>query len=682
MVIDNITAWYFLTRGGESINVLNPDSENANLKNRLINALFGFYLLQYTIVVIARQYTSHNNDLTYAITYIDIGWFGLLSILYLAGFISALMLETPRNKYLIKSFAILLTTIITSLGGAYLFGLNTSTSILITYSSITLVIVGYYHTAQVLLLAVYAMQVAIYIYSGDITLSNLLMNDVTLSSTVSAENSDRSTIISLLAHIIGPAGLGYILNYALNTFIQNIEQLNYEAKNDIERLNEITTRDSLTGLKGRQSLVEVIGEARSTAAKKDLQLILLIYDLDNIKSINQRYGHIAGDLVILHFSKIIQENIDWDTWFFRLGGDEFIGLHIVERKNTKLINYLREAGTVKHLSHGTSRIQYKANIGAYNATKDEHISMIIAKADNALRKAKITSMNSFQELTLTHHLGEWDEHNTYSDIQGNANAEIIEGQLSEKSIKEAILNNEIIFRGQPIVDCQKEKVIGVEAIIQWFDLENKIIPIEHYFETYKKFEWQDPYFQIINNARKEFISALNGSSSMPVHFSINPTSFIEHVTSSGLINDEILSNLKLLENCVFGITRLNTYTPKIIGTNKYNGILKRLSTSGLKIALDDFGSSNDSFSSLAAINVDILKIDKEIIREIDKSPKKQEICKSIVNLCKTLEIQVCAKGVENSAESKALQDIGIHIQQGVFWHEPMTASEFKRYKPL
>ena len=118
MVIDNITAWYFLTRGGESINVLNPDSENANLKNRLINALFGFYLLQYTIVVIARQYTSHNNDLTYAITYIDIGWFGLLSILYLAGFISALMLETPRNKYLIKSFAILLTTIITSLGGS------------------------------------------------------------------------------------------------------------------------------------------------------------------------------------------------------------------------------------------------------------------------------------------------------------------------------------------------------------------------------------------------------------------------------------------------------------------------------------------------------------------------------------------------------------------------------------
>jgi diguanylate cyclase (GGDEF)-like protein len=666
----------------ESLNVLSQDSENANLKNRLINALFGFYLLQYTIVVIARQFTSHNNDLTYAITYIDIGWFSLLSILYLAGFISALVLETPRNKYLIKSFAILLTTIITSLGGAYLFGLNTSTSILITYSSITLVIVGYYHTAQVLLLAVYAMQVAIYIYSGDITLSNLLMNDVTLSSTVSAENSDRSTIISLLAHIIGPAGLGYILNYALNTFIQHIEQLNYEAKNDIERLNEITSRDSLTGLKGRQSLVEVIGEARSTAAKKDLQLILLIYDLDNIKSINQQYGHIAGDLVILHFSKTIQENIDWDTWFFRLGGDEFIGLHIVERKNTKLINYLREAGTVKHLSHGTSRIQYKANIGAYNATKDEHISMIIAKADNALRKAKMTGMNSFQELSLTHHLGEWDEHNTYSDIQGNANTEIIEGQLSEKTIKEAIVNNEIILRGQPIVDCQKEKVIGVEAIIQWFDLENKIIPTEHYFETFKKLEWQDPYFQIINNARKEFISAFNESSTMPVHFSINPTLFIEQVTSSGLINDEILSNLKLLENCVFGITRLKTYTPKIIGTNKYTDILKQLSTSGLKIALDDFGSNNDSFSSLAAINLDILKIDKEIITEIDKSPKKQEISKSIVSLCKTLEIQVCAKGVENSAESKALQNIGIYIQQGVFWHEPMTATELKRYKPL
>jgi len=650
-------------------------------KNSLVSVLFGFYLLQYIIVVIVRYYISHNNDLSYAITYIDIAWFSLLSIICTAGFISALVLETPKSKYLIKLFAILLTTITTSLGGSYLFGIHTSTSILISYSSITLVIVGYYRTAQILLLAVYSAMLAIFVYTGEITPSNLLINDVILSSTVSSENPHQSTIIPLIAHIIGPASLSYILNYALNTFIQSIEKLNYEAKNDIERLNDITSRDSLTGLKGRQGLVESIGEARSIAIKKEFDLILLIYDLDNIKRINKKHGHVVGDLVISHFAQLIQENIDWHAWFFRLGGDEFISLHVIERKNPKLVNYLREMGTIKHLQHGPSRIQYKANIGAYNATKDEPVSMIIAKADTALRKARMADMKSFQEISLTHHLGEWNEHDTYSDIQGNISTSIIEGKVSEKIIKEAILNNEIIFVGQPIVDCNENKVIGVEAITHWTDLEDNIIPIENYLETYKKLEWRAPYFQITINAKKDFISALNESSSMPVHFSINPNSFIEQATSSGLIKEETLKNLKVLKHCVFATTQLHSYISEAIEKNKINDVMKLLAASGIKLGLDDFGSANDSLSSLIALDVDILKLDKNIIRGIEKSQKKQELCKGIVDLCKRLDIHICAKGVDNSAESNALKNLGIYIQQGVFWDKPMTVADLRRYKP-
>ena len=620
---------------------------------------------------------SHSNELNYTLTPVDLVWFSLLFVIYSAGLLSAIFFKTPRSKYLIKSFAILQTTIIASLWGAYEFGLETSTNILITYASITLVIAGYYYAAQILLIVIYFTQVTIFIDSGELTLNSLLFGQLVSSFIPPIETIDSSVIIRLLAHIIGPASLGFAINYAINAYIQNIEKLNSQAINDIEKLSDTNSRDILTGLKGRQGLVEEIVELRNIAVEKDFDLFFLFLDLENIKSINKQYGHIAGDLVILSFSQAMQENIDWDARFYRLGGDEFISLHVVDRESPAFISYLSELGKVKNVSHGASRIQYKANIGAYNAVDDEPISMLIAKADNALRRAKMTGMNSFQELSKTYHLGEQDECNAYSDIQGNLNTKSVEGQISEKSIKEAILNNEFTFFGQPIINCHTKQVIGVEESVQWFDPENKIIPITNYFETYKKLEWQNPYFQIIHNARKKLIRALNQSSNIPVHTSINATSSIDQVISSGIIYDEILSNVKLLENCVLGIIHLKTNEAKIRGTDKFGNIFNRSPSSGLKVALDNFGSGKDDFSSLTDFNIDILKIDKNIISGIEESPKKQEICRSLVSLCERLEIQLIAKGVDNKAQSEILQNIGIYIQQGLFWYKPMSAEKIK-----
>ena len=96
-----------------------------------------------------------------------------------------------------------------------------------------------------------------------------------------------------------------------------------------------------------------------------------------------------------------------------------------------------------------------------------------------------------------------------------------------------------------------------------------------------------------------------------------------------------------------------------------------------KVALDNFGSGKDDFSSLTDFNIDILKIDKNIISGIEESPKKQEICRSLVSLCERLEIQLIAKGVDNKAQSEILQNIGIYIQQGLFWYKPMSAEKIK-----
>ena len=152
----------------------------------------------------------------------------------------------------------------------------------------------------------------------------LVADEITQGSNTHLDHLGTPTIVPLFAHIIGPTCLGYILNYAINTFLVSIQKLVNEANDDILLLSDKTSRDPLTALKGRQSLFEDFPSLRATALDKKLHLFILMHDLDDLRAINQKHGHVAGDLAVVDLSQNIQASVDWQASFYRLGGDEFI----------------------------------------------------------------------------------------------------------------------------------------------------------------------------------------------------------------------------------------------------------------------------------------------------------------------------------------------------------------------
>jgi|GEM_PF-632951 diguanylate cyclase (GGDEF)-like protein len=652
-------------------------TDHSRLRNRLITSLYSLYVIFFTSLFIARQFISNGDDHQY-VAFTDTLWLVAVLLCYSAGLTSAIALDNPKSKCLIKTLAIVATAIPVSLTGAYSYGLETSTSILIGYSSIALVIAGYYYLAQISLIATFSAQVAIFLNTGELSINNMLVADeITQGSNTHLDHLGTPTIVPLFAHIIGPTCLGYILNYAINTFLVSIQKLVNEANEDILRLSDKTSRDPLTALKGRQSLFEDFPSLRATALDKKLHLFILMHDLDDLRAINQKHGHVAGDLAVVDLSQNIQASVDWQASFYRLGGDEFIGVHIIDRETNQFIDYLRSQETLKFITYGDNRITYKSSIGAYCDDQNEPISTLLAKADNALKRAKEANRDSFQELSSTQRFGEWNQKNIYKDIEGKT-AINLTGECSEPSIEEGILNNEFNFYGQPIVNCKTNEIIGVEAIVRWDDLQHQTIPTEAYWETFNRLQWENPYFQIIHNARKAFVTQVRESLNVPAHFSIDLALSLEKATSSSIVYEEITTDDLFLDHCVLQIINSKFLPDSLYQHDKFSSIIAALENSRLKLALDDSGSEPISLSAIAKFDIGILKIGAELTRGLDRSVRKQEICSNLVDLSKKLNIELIAKDVTNSAQAKALQEIGIFLQQGSFWHEPKPTDKLEK----
>ena len=183
-------------------------TDHSRLRNRLITSLYSLYVIFFTSLFIARQFISNGDDHQY-VAFTDTLWLVAVLLCYSAGLTSAIALDNPKSKCLIKTLAIVATAIPVSLTGAYSYGLETSTSILIGYSSIAIVIAGYYYLAQISLIATFSAQVAIFLNTGELSINNMLVADeITQGSNTHLDHLGTPTIVPLFAHIIGPTCLG------------------------------------------------------------------------------------------------------------------------------------------------------------------------------------------------------------------------------------------------------------------------------------------------------------------------------------------------------------------------------------------------------------------------------------------------------------------------------------------
>jgi len=416
-----------------------------------------------------------------------------------------------------------------------------------------------------------------------------------------------------------------------------------------EKVNEKTLElraqlyiDTLTGLPNRFSMFQDIMEIDDGA--------VVIINIDDFKEINDFFGHVAGDIVLKKFSNRLK-NMFKESGFIRvkrLSGDEFALLFVNKPPLEEFIKtaYKLISDVEKMIFlHDNNEIGIRVTVGgAYQLDGG------LEKADIALKSAK-KQQKSFLL---------YDEKLNIED-QYRENMEWV------KKLKKAIDNDKIIPYYQPIYDNLTDKIVSFECLVRLIDDKGKAVSPYLFLNAAKK-------SRLYKTLTKIMIEK------SCVHFADLEYDFSINISVEDILDADIVEYIKakiaqynVANKIIFEILEsdgIENYEEVSIFTQE----MKKL---GCRIAIDDFGSGYSNFEHLLKLNIDYIKIDGTLIKNIDKDISAQIIVETIVDFAKRLNISTVAEFVHNEDVYEKVKELNVNRTQGYFLSEPRKSAKEK-----
>lgn len=400
-----------------------------------------------------------------------------------------------------------------------------------------------------------------------------------------------------------------------------------------ERIIQRQLTDELTGFKNRTALF-----ADLENSSKDPTLVVL--NIDRFSNINDYFGYAAGDDVLKAFAKNIDELIEHHH-LYRISGDEFVFIchnefnselkdHIVE-----YVNNLER----RKFKIGTYDISVKVSGGAAHAPKSEVYNLAhIALKEAKEKREKVIFYNDNRALSEKAH----------NNI------------MMVNTIQSAIEGERIVPYFQGIVDNKTRHITKYEALIRMIDENGKIISPFLFLEHAKKSKLYDKLTQIM--IAKTFAVF----ESLEYEFSLNFTlhDIMSKETRTFLF--DTLEKSSAANRLVFEIVE----TEEIENFSEVIDFIKTVKSYGCKIAIDDFGTGYSNFSYLSKLDVDYIKIDGSLIKNINIDTDHLLTVESILLFAQRKGIATIAEFVEDEAIYQKLVELGINYSQGYLFSVP------------
>jgi diguanylate cyclase (GGDEF)-like protein/PAS domain S-box-containing protein len=427
-----------------------------------------------------------------------------------------------------------------------------------------------------------------------------------------------------------------------------------------DQLLQNAVYDTLTGLPNRALFMDRLHmEFVHTKRNKHHLFAVLFLDLDRFKNINDSFGHLTGDEVIIAVAKRLSSHIRPDDTVARFGGDEFVVLlgdikavsdatNIAER----IITILKEPF---HLMHHELYISITIGI-AIGTHEYQQPEEILRDADTAMYNAKVRGKACYLVFDKSMHVNALDRLELEIDL------------------RHAIERKEFVLYYQPIIILENRTIMGFEALLRWqhpqrgFLLPMEFIPLAE--ETGLIIPLS---LWIIREAcRQMHIWQQQAPHESPLIISINisPKHFkhVNFVDQIITILDETTLNP---EHLALEITE----TVIMDNTDRMIAVLSQLKDLGIKIHIDDFGTGYSSLSYLQRFPINTLKIDQSFIGRLGGTGKDVEIVQTIINMAKNMKLHVIAEGVEKAENLKILENLKCEYAQGYFFSHPLNVNE-------
>lgn len=407
--------------------------------------------------------------------------------------------------------------------------------------------------------------------------------------------------------------------------------------------------DALTGLLNRGGLMQAVASLPTSGAG----LVLMLLDLDGFKSINDAFGHKAGDRVLVEVGRRLRQSLQDGVLVARWGGDEFAVLFdatLAEDAISIVATKLIATMSIPFATFDAGRIGISIGICASN---QRDIDEMLVRADAALYKAKSQGRNRYYifDESLRSHL------EMRRDI--------------ERDLAKALSNDAVEVWFQPILGDGGRKLSDLEALVRWNHPRHGWIPSTDLVAVASLSGLAEPLFRYILKdvcAMMQTLRAMN-LGHMRVAMNMSPREMAQIA-----VDDLIIAKLRRLDLPASMLEiEITEDTAKDI--RSVQGKLAALTNEGVRIAIDDFGVGYSSMSSLRQLHVDRIKIDRSFVAGIAGSTDDRNVVQAMLSLGKSLGIEVVAEGVETEADLHALRQLGCATMQGYYFAKPMPQHE-------
>ena len=418
--------------------------------------------------------------------------------------------------------------------------------------------------------------------------------------------------------------------------------------------------DTLTGLPNRAGMSAKLQGELHKAKQNDASGVILFIDLDDLKVVNDNFGHSFGDAVIISAGFQIVQAVGPDAFVARIGGDEFIVILPGERSrgDVALIAEMLVRDLSQDYAVAGEFIHLSASLGAAFYPADGNTAEAILKnADSAMYAAKNAGKNCWR--FYERQIGE----ESYTRM------------LLSNSLRKALEREELFMHFQAQVSCDKRRVVGFEALLRWNSAEHGFVSPDQFISLAEQNGMILPIGRFVLDKACSLVQYLQdiGFPSLRVAVNISPRqlaadSFVEDVRQTIAAHGIEASRLELevTENVL--IESMEDSISKLLA-------LKEL---GVYLALDDFGTGYSSLTYLRHLPVDVLKIDKTFIDPILEDASQERFVRFMIEMAHSLNLQVVAEGVEDKLQVTKLERLGCDIIQGYVYSRPAPIEEAVR----
>ncbi|MFI8381931.1 putative bifunctional diguanylate cyclase/phosphodiesterase [Pseudomonas sp. NPDC079086] len=454
--------------------------------------------------------------------------------------------------------------------------------------------------------------------------------------------------------------LGLWINTA-NQLLSSIERntnLRREAENSLLRMAQY---DFLTGLPNRQQLQQQLDQILEDAGRLNRRVAVLCVGLDDFKGINEQFSYQTGDQLLLALSDRLRSHSGRLGALARLGGDQFA---LVQADIEQPYEAAELAQSVlddldNPFMLDQQQVRLRATIGITLFPEDgDSTEKLLQKAEQTMTLAKSRSRNRYQFYIAS------------------VDSEMRRRRELEKDLRDALSLNQLHLVYQPQVDYRDHSVVGVEALLRWQHPQHGFVPPDLFIPLAEQNGTIIPIGEWILDQTCRQLREWHDQGFTELRMAVNlSTVQLHHAELPRVVNNLMQVYRLPLRSLELEVTE----TGLMEDINTAAQHLLSLRRSGALIAIDDFGTGYSSLSYLKSLPLDKIKIDKSFVQDLLEDEDDATIVRAIIQLGKSLGMQVIAEGVETVEQEAYIMAQGCNEGQGYLYSKPLPARELTAY---